>query len=520
MSLDKIEYLRKLRNEQRLLRERNGLPFLVNAEASGCNLHKFYPWQRDFFLCTDRIAFLTAANQIGKSSVQILKILNLATRKELWPQYFGEATPSLFVYMYPDVRTGKTEFTEKWEKLYLPQGEFKDHPVWGWRVIRDKEKSIESIEFNSGVTIYWRYYTQQTTTLQAMTADYVGLDEECPQQHWDELMVRTSARAGLGSGKFSMVFTATLGQEYLYQTMEMQGSDEELYPTAFKLQISLYDCLYYWDGTPSTIFTKERIENEIIPSYSSKREIQKRVWGRFVKDSGLIYQEFEPTRNTKPYDAKEIKDWHYWVGIDFGSGGANGHPSAFVIIAVNETYTKARVVFAWKSGTERVTQSDLLEMYVSIRDHWGIEPQTFYDGAATDLGELALREGVPMQPANKNHEYGQGLLNSLFSTGQLIIFTGGPSGQTGALIKELASVLEDTPKKRRKDDLADSLRYGLTKCPMRITTDKPSAKPKKEEITCPRMRFYKGIDADPDMEWGDDIDQALAEAAAMFEGAH
>jgi len=450
-------------------------------------------------------------------------MLNLAMRPELWPDYFGDAKPSLFLYLYPDSRTEATEFHEKWEKVYLPKKELKDDPVWGWKVEFDKSKQVEAIRFASGVTMLWRYYTQKPSSMQAMSIDYAGLDEECPLGHWDELMVRTSARAGLGSGLVSTVFTATLGQPYLYETMERQGQDDEKFAKAFKRQISLYDCLKYADGTPSQIFSKERIENDIIPMYSTENEIKRRVWGRFVKDSGLLYAEFTNKLNTQTHNEEMIRGWQVYVGIDYGSGGVNGHPSSIVFVAVDEDYFTAKVFFVWKSersanGYVRTTQADVLSKYQELKQTLNVEPHTFYDWAATDLGILALRDGINMLPANKNYEHGVGLMNSLFRSQQLMLFTGPGSGDTSHLIQELETVNQETMKKNRKDDCADALRYALSNCPMRITRSVKTARPIKSGPKCKRMRFYQGLDRDPAQEkdWGDDIDEMLEEAEQLF----
>ena len=464
------------------------------------------------------MAFITAANQIGKSSILIIKTLNLAFRKELWEAYFRRAKPSLFLYMYPDVTTGKIEFYEKWEKVYLPKKELKDDPVWGWKMEKGKDGSIDCIKFASGVTCVWKYYSQKTTSMQAISIDFAGLDEEIPEAHFDELMVRTTARAGLGSGLVSTVFTATLSQPYLYDTMERQGQKDEKFPGAFKRQVSLYDCLTYADGTPSEIFTKERIETSIIPMYSSEKEILRRVWGRFIKDSGLVFAEFESKLNTTSERLLDLSKWNIYCGIDFGSGGKTGHPSAITFVAVDEEYFKARVFYAWKSPKEeRITQSDLLEKYKELKITLGVEPSCFYDWSATDLGLLAAREGVSMLPANKNHEHGVGLMNSLFRSQQLLLCTGPGSGFMSELILELSNINQETSKQHRRDDQADALRYALSMCPMRVTRHVKEARPIKAGPKCPRMRFYAGSDLpDEELPWGEDIDQMLEEAAQLF----
>ena len=199
----------KLRKKDELQRKLSWMlkyPWMLNKDFSACNQHKLYSWQQEFLKTRERLAFVTAANQIGKSSGQILKILNLAWRPELWPIFFGKKTPRLFIYLYPDKETATDEFLTKWMP-YMTQDP-KD-PEFGYKA-EFQQKQINRIIFPTGVTLTFKFYTQAPKNIQAATADYVGMDEECPQSHWDELMVRTQSTRLAGSGMVSMVFTATI----------------------------------------------------------------------------------------------------------------------------------------------------------------------------------------------------------------------------------------------------------------------------------------------------------------------
>lgn len=482
--LEKRRYLEVLRDKVFL---QENLPFYVNFEEKRCNAHKLYQWQVDFFESTNRISLLTAANQIGKSSIQIIKALNLGFRPELWPRFF-KRTPQMFLYYMPDSKTMDVEFIEKWVKTYLPTSNLKDHARWGWKADFEKEskkEGVRTLTLATGITIYFRQYSQLPSRLQAVTADLVLLDEECPQSHWDELMVRSQT-----FGLISMVFTATIGSEYLFRAMMLQGSRQELFPSAWKRMVSLYDCINYADGTPSGIYTKERIEGEIIPTYSSQAEIDKRVFGKFVKTEGLLYQEFNEQRNTCPY--KVENHWRWVAGIDFGSGGKWGHASAICMIQISPCYSRARVVKTYHSGVQRITQGDLLEKYRELTK--GLEVTGYFDWSATDLGELAQREGIMILKAQKSHDIGVPLLNVLFKNSQLEICVGEGSLQNQVLIQELRTIGATTPKRKRKDDAADGLRYGLSSISFRLTPLSKEEKRKAVEETHPRMRFYKGLD--------------------------
>ena len=440
-----------------------------------------------------------------------MKLLNLGWREELWPQYFGSKRPRMFIYLYPDKSTATQEYLTKWKPLLSADG--KDSK-YGWKPSFDN-KDIDKIELTSGITIFFKFYSQKPQNIQAATADYVAMDEECPESHWNELMVRTQGTRAMGSGMVAMVFTATLGQEYLFKTMEKRGTPEEKFKEAYKDQISLYDCTHYADGSPSHL-TEDYIDNEIIPSYSSQNEILKRVFGRFVKDTGLLYHGFQHDRNTEPYDWDKVKNWSMFIGVDFGSGGVWGHSSSIALVAIDETWTQVRVVTSYFSNKERMTQGDLLNEFK--KSFLKYNAFNSYDYAATDFGELAKRESISFNKAEKSHEVGVGLLNTLMKSGQLKIFVGDGSGSNHQAISEFNSIDVDTPKSRRVDDVADAIRYAIAGQSLRITPLKSSKDVAKPEITNKRMRFYKGLDRpEEETPWSEYVEQTIEDAAKMFE---
>jgi phage terminase large subunit-like protein len=504
-----------LKQAQEFYREH--LPFYVNSDFSACNAHKLYEWQRDFLLNRKLLAFLTAANQIGKSSIQLLRCINQSCRQDLWPYWFPNLNPKSFLYLYPEAKLATQEWHEKWVKEYMARGKMKDDPRFGWHENYDK-KFIESVKFASGVTVYFRNYSQSPQSLQASTADAVFLDEETPQAHYDELMVRTQARQAIGSGYVSMVFTATLGQPYLYQCMEMQGLPEETFKKAWKRQVSAFDCLRYVDGSPSKVWTRDYIENELIPKYRSDSEVQKRIYGRFVKTTGLLISEFDMIENIEHSSVTDTKGWNLYAGIDFGCGGEWGHSSAIVIIAVDPNYVNARVVTSWSSKKQRMTQADLLSQYRFMAE--GRDIICYADWAATDFFEYANREGLPINKAEKSHLIGVNLLNMVFRERQLKIVTGDGVGDNDYLVQELMSVAEDTPKPKRRDDMVDALRYGLSLCPIRTSSlIGRQREPIIEKPIDPRLAFYKGLDRsdDPMLRMDDDLMQTIDDVYQLFE---
>ena len=438
------EELRLLEAEVEL---KEGLPHLYGMP--------WYEWADDFFHARNRMAFLCAANQISKSSTQIRKVIDWATDtskwKELWPMQ-GLPKPNLFWYVYPTSQVATTEFQTKWMQ-FLPRGKFKDHERYGWKE-EYKNKEIHSIRFNSGVTIQFKSYKQGGFALQSSTVYYIALDEECPIELWDEFVQRVNATTGY----ISMVFTATLGQMEWKETIEPSSDDDEKFPDAWKRQISVYDCMKYKDGTPGP-WSLERI-NTAISMCSTSAQVQRRILGKFIKESGLIYEQFEPKRHMRPFH-QVPKDWIWYVAADIGSGKVTsrgqGHPGGVMMVAVSPDFTQGRVVECWRGDGQRTTAGDIYNQAEKMIREMGIVPTAkLYDWASADFGTIAARNGGGWRPANKNQDKGHDTVNTLFKNDALLIYQ---RGDNGKLAGELCSVDHETPKRKRKDDLVDPLRF-------------------------------------------------------------
>ncbi len=471
MEIDKTaEYLaEEIRILEAEVELKEGLPYLYGMP--------WFEWAWDFFTTENRLAFLCAANQISKSSTQIRKCIDWATDKKNWKRRWplpGLPEPNLFWYVYPTSQVATTEFKTKWQ-LFLPKGKYKDDPVYGWKESW-KNKEIESITFNSGVVVQFKSYKQGGFALQSSTVYAVFLDEECPIELWDEFVQRVNAT----NGYISMVFTATLGQLEWKETIEPTSDDEEKFPQAWKRQISVYDCVNYRDGSPGP-WSEDRI-NIAIAMCSTAAAVQKRIFGKFVKESGLIYEQFEAKRHLKPWHIVP-KEWLWYVAADIGSGKTTakgqGHPGGIVVVAVNPAYTQGRVVHCWRGDNKRTTAGDIYTEAEKIIKELGIIPQAkLFDHASADFGTIASRNGGGWRPANKSQEIGHDTVNTLFKNDMLAIYQ---KGQNGKLAGELCSVDHDTPKRKRKDDLADPLRFICIEIPWNWTVIQGGAAPEPLE---------------------------------------
>jgi len=467
MSKDELLRLKiaKAKALEEKLRLKDGLPHLYGLPK--------YKWQDEYCKAkfTHEKRFICAANQIGKSTIQIRDRIDVATNPKLWPILwpnifkFKPYTVPYSWYLYPNQDTVFSEFLDKWVPDILPRGEFKNHPLYGWKE-KVQNKVLKRIDFNSGYKIYFKTYNQNVHDLQSGTVFGVDCDEELPEGLLSELEARLFAT----SGQFSMAFTATLGQDIWYKTIERQNEIDEIFPDAWKAQVSMYDCLEYLDGS-STPWTKDRI-GKIILKMKSKAEVQRRIYGRFVKDTGLKYPGFDRERNLHPYprgkNGNEFKGvpkgWSIYTAADYGSGGDSGHPSAYSFLSLSPCLTKIRVFKKRRLDGIQTTAGDLYTAYKKARGK--LQPVVqVYDWSAKDFGTIASRAGDSFERANKSHDEGELALNTALKLGMLVVYND-DEGEGEKLAREFESLREDTPKRVAKDDLIDTIRYALLAMPI------------------------------------------------------
>lgn len=505
IQLDKVKLL------ERKLELAKGLPFLYGW--------KWYPWARQFFDSTHKISLLCAANQISKSSTQIRKAINWATDMNLWPALWN-TKPNQFWYMYPSSKQIKTEFQTKWLQ-FLPTGKYKEEKIldgklnpYHWKS-STYNKELESIYFpNTGVIIYFKSYNQAVNVLQSSTVYAIFADEEMPVELFDELMFRISA----SNGYFNMVFTATIGQDFWRQCMEPMDHERELLPHAHKQTVSMYDCQKYLDGTPSH-WTDEKIEM-VIQRCSSHNEILKRVWGRFIKDGETMkYHQFDLAKHlVKPEPIPP--DWNIYAGVDIGSGGSTGHPAAIVFVAVSPDMKLGRVFLGWRGDGIPTTAGDVVEQFIKMKKENKVTTNLqFYDWASKDFYSISASMGEYFVMADKSHEKGEDLINSLFKNNMLLIHE---TPELRKLGYELSNLRNSGSKQSAADDLIDALRYAISKLPwdfhdLALNVGKSTAvkdeKPLSEEEYNLKRRRERFLD--PPMEYGQEILDEFDEINAL-----
>lgn len=445
---------------QRKMERLRELEQSVKNKAELPHLYGFpwYEWAFDFFTTKNKMVLLTAANQVSKSSTQIRKMIHMATCPAEWPNWW-RTRPRQFWYLYPTRDVATIEFNTKWATEFLPRGSRLNDKQYGWKAEYTNNRKIFAIHFNSGVSIYFKTYSTDVQHLQSGTAHYIGCDEELPCGLYDELRFRLAAT----NGYFSMVFTATLGQEFWRKAMEPQVGEEEAFPKAWKKTISLYDCVKYMDGSDSP-WTYERIR-EIEESCSTENALKKRVMGRFVKMDGLKFpfykSEVHKVNPPEGFKGKPEPGWYVYGAVDLGSGamGAYSHPAAIVFIAVNPEFTRGRIIRAWRGDKQLTSDGDVFNRYMFMKADLNVTAQT-YDCASADFGIIAQRNGEYFTKSEKNIDLGVELINTLFKFNMLTLDAG--DTEIDKMDIELQNVSDVTQNIAHiPDDLVAALRYGV-----------------------------------------------------------
>lgn len=503
--LDPVALQAEITRKKRELELREGLPFLFGWP--------WYQWAWDFFHSKNKMNFLCAANQVSKSSTQIRKCIDWATNTNKWPELWIRK-PKQFWYMYPSQKVANAEWLTKWSQ-FMPQGKFKDDPIYGWKEQYEKG-NIVAIHFNSGVHVFFKLYSQDPEDLQSGTLDALFCDEEMPEELYSELNARLTA----SDGYFHMVFTATLGQEFWRQTMEPREDEAELFPEAAKWCVSLYDSQVYIDGSASH-WTDAKIA-QVKARCKNHGEYLKRVMGRFIVVGGRKYESFDATKHMKPKHPIP-PSWLIFEGVDIGGGGTDlntkTHKSAICFVAVRPDFRAGRVFLGWRGDGVITTSGDVFQKHLEMKKENSLKPiRQFYDWGNKDFGTIATRAGEPFEKAEKGHDIGEDVINTLFKNDALFIYE---DPELAKLAGELSTLLKATPKNKAKDDFADAFRYAVTKIPwdfsyltgakseMVVEDPEKPMNDKEREIQERRQRFEEHKENE---EQGWNVEQELEEA--------
>lgn len=472
---------------QKIERDRELRPFLH---------YNLYDWQEEFLECSHHKQFLTSANQTGKTFSMQLKAHKMSTDQDWRRKQWGIYQPRMGWYVLPSQDTINDLYYSKWEPEILAKGEHKESGPYAWRVIK-KAYDIKGIYFPATqFTLSFVSLGASAQNLQARTLGFVVFDEEPDISKLGEIEMRCASyndpETGLPLSLLIFGFTPTSGQEYFKRIFSFNDekffknipeeivqkhfpdrllvtereAELELEPASnlvWKRRVNMFDCMRFKDGRPGR-YTEARIR-QLINSQKTEREVKIRIFGSFEKehDGGKVYSEFDRVRCFLPYGDNLLdsykKNGFFTAGIDYGSG--TNHASAICITWVSNDFKKVRPYFLWK-GEKGIstTADDVVKKYIEMTRGLHVK-WPFYDWAAADLKVIAQRMGIIFYKAEKNHEIGVNLLNTLMKNNMFEVLVRKDDPFPAEFATECETITHEQVKKNRIDDLSDAVRYSI-----------------------------------------------------------
>ena len=429
---------------------------------------KKYQWQRDHEGSVNKLTFLCASNQCGKSYTNICRAIKMCTerdfQKRLWPKNWHLIDQ--IWYMYPDFGTVNREW-DKWKSL-LPNGGMKADPTYGWSM-KTKDGRPDFIQFNSGMKIRFMAYSQRRKGIQATTAGAVFLDEEPTEEIYQE----AASRTGAVGGYISVVFSPIVSTPFWFYCLdpEHRNTVHEKLPTAFKQVVGLSDCKEFSDGSKG-MYSDESIR-EMINKCVDEKQVRIRIRGLPVLDSGILIHGYDSVKNIVHDVDVSGTGWTFHSGVDIGSGGKGCSYAAITMVALNQAKTLGYVINFWRGDKTKTTVMDILKQYIRMAGSKVFTTQV-YDSASRDFYSAASSAGLGFSPSHKDKKSNIALINSLLKYSMLKLPVGEVNGfdgfrdktETTKLIHEFETVREKQNKAgqsvvRGVNDGIDSLKYCL-----------------------------------------------------------
>ena len=164
---------------------------------------------------------------------------------------------------------------------------------------------------------------------------------------------------------------------------------------------------------------------------------------------------------------------------------------------------------AWRGDNLRTTAGDVFNQYKDMAKGQTIH-RKLYDWSSADFGTIAQRLGEPFMKAEKSHELGENLVNTLLKYDMLYFFDTEEVRKIGT---EMLTLQKSTLKKDAVDDLCDAVRYNCVSAPWDLSgieheqfnLNEKKGPPTKEELVEAeieeRRNGFKGKKKEDDL-WG------------------
>lgn len=313
--------------------------------------------------------------------------------------------------------------------------------------INKRQKIPRQINLRNGSQIHCKSYEQGREAYQGTSIRLIWLDEECPEDIFEECQARVVDQ----EGSIILTLTPLKGMTWVWDKIH-----ESKDPAVQHWTISLLENKYI----------SEKAKQWFVSRLSAD-EKQKRIYGRFMRLEGLVWKEFDPEVNVIPrfeipHPWRKIRsiDWGYsnpfaclWLAM-----GEDGE-----LYVYNEYYKTATLL---KNHAETIKAMDREGL-----THVGYPPEfecTVADHDSQDRAEFA-NYGIGTAAAEKDVQLGIQTVNRLFKRKEndrpsLYIFE-----DLEHTITEAKKYKYETQKKNKNapeqpmkidDHTQDALRYG------------------------------------------------------------
>lgn len=374
-----LRYMAELAAERERLLHNDPLNYGFTPHAGQLAIHK----------STADEVFLVAANRWGKSVTGMREVLWRATGSHPYKQIRPHRVIWCgFVDFGFYIKVTKRIFDEWAPKNSLIQ--FHDSEKWA----KFKRKD------GGTCTIYFLSYESGRMSWQGAGVDYIWLDEELPQEIYQEALARLVDR----HGQILLTQTPVTGLNWAYDEIYLPAVTGTGRAHVIQGALATKDeSAPYGVGEPLVPhLTKEQIVR-LAQTYRDPDERAIRVFGEFRGRTGGVYKSYDPEVHVIP-GFKIPKYYEVWGGVDPGY-----HGFAAVCFAQDPTgriYVPLEFFSQQENHTTRVT-----ELWAKLQQVFEIDPDeyfVFYCDTANpqdilELNSWAMQAGTRMVFASLDH---------------------------------------------------------------------------------------------------------------------
>ena len=303
--------------------------------------------------------------------------------------------------------------------------------------IRHSSGGVSQLGFKS--------YDQGRAKFQGTHKGLIHLDEEPPQDVYDECFMRTTAVGEKERGIIMMTMTPLGGMTPLIQT----------YTDKMVSGIPVDGRVFVQAGWEDNIYLSQEERIDLEKRFASRpHELEARKLGKPSIGSGMIFPIQESHITCAPFEIPA--HWKRCAGMDFGWT----NPTAVIWIAYDPDADVA-YVYAEYAQNELAPQSHVANIHA--RGDWiPIAGDPAGQAASQKDGESLIDKyaahGLRIEPANNEVETGLQEVFERMLTGRLKIFT-----SCEGLLSEIRAYARDEKGRVKKmnDHRCDALRYGI-----------------------------------------------------------